>query len=63
MNNHRPTDSQMITHGLKLLATGILASNLPNRLMAEFGISAAQAKKLAGEAIEKRKQQKAKADG
>lgn len=53
--SRRPTDSQIISHALALLATDILASNLPNRLMDEFGISAAQAKKLASEAIEKHK--------
>ena len=46
-------DSQIITRALELLKAGLLPSNLPERLMAEFGITPKRARRLAGVALRK----------
>lgn len=51
----RATDRQIIARALELLKAGILASNLPERLMDEFGLTPERARELAGKAVEQQK--------
>jgi hypothetical protein len=51
MTGHRPTDYRIKSFALELLRAGVLASDLPNRLMEEFGISSARASELAEEML------------
>ena len=44
----RPSDYQTITRALEMLKAGILTSNLPKRLMDEFGLTPDRAHELAG---------------
>ena len=50
--SRRRADAVIIEHALELLAEGLLPSGLPQRLMNEFGITAARARELADKAIE-----------
>lgn len=52
------TRAQMINWAAAQLAAGILASNLPGRLMEEFKIPPSAARRIAGAAIRKQKRDK-----
>jgi hypothetical protein len=62
--SNQPTDREIISHGVELLMkTGILASDLPNWLMIEFGLTPERARDLAGKTIERlRKQRRGRLD-
>jgi hypothetical protein len=51
----RPTDREIISHGLELLRDGVLYSALPGKLIEEFGLASEHARELAAEAITQRK--------
>jgi hypothetical protein len=50
-NSRRPTDNQVIKHGMELLRFGTLAGDLPDRLRDEFGLTSERARDLADRAI------------
>ena len=55
----KPTDREIIIRGAELLMkTGVLASDLPNWLMREFGLTPERARDLAGKVIERLRKQK-----
>jgi len=54
---NKPTDRQILTRALELLAEGLLVSLLPARLMLEFHLSQERAARLASEAIRQRRQE------
>ena len=57
--NAHPTDREIISRGVELMMkTGVLASDLPNWLMREFGLSPERARELARKAIARLRQQK-----
>jgi hypothetical protein len=45
------TDRQIVTRAVELLKGGLLISNLPDKLMEEFGLSAEHADDLAAAAL------------
>ena len=47
----RPSDHQIITRAIEMLRFRILASDLPDRLIDEFGLTPERAQELAREAI------------
>ena len=53
--SNQPTDREIISHGLELLRDGVLYSALTGRLTKEFGLTSERARKLAAEAITRRK--------
>lgn len=50
--SRRRADAAIIEYALELLVEGLLPSDLPQRLMTEFGITADRARELADKAIE-----------
>lgn len=50
---------QIIAAAVALLESGLLPSVLPGRLMAEFGVTPAQARRLAGAALREHKKARA----
>jgi hypothetical protein len=48
----RPTDHQIVSRALEMLNFGILASDLPDRLIEEFWLTPERAYELADRAIE-----------
>lgn len=48
-----PTDAEIISRALELLRAGVLVSGIPQALIAEFGITAARARRLVGAAIKR----------
>lgn len=55
---NRQTDTQIITRALELLRAGILASNIPARLMSEFGLTPEKAAEMTGKAISRHRRGK-----
>ena len=53
--SNQPTDREIIGHGLELLRDGVFYSALSGRLIKEFGLTSERARKLAAEAITRRK--------
>jgi hypothetical protein len=53
--SNQPTDREIISHGLELLRNGVLYSALSGRLIKEFTLTSERARKLAAEAITRRK--------
>ena len=53
--SNQPTDREIISHGLELLRDGVLYSGLTRKLIKEFELTPERARKLAAEAITRRK--------
>jgi len=53
--SNQPTDREIISHGLELLRNGVLYSALSGRLIKEFELTSERARKLAAQAITRRK--------
>jgi hypothetical protein len=49
---YRPTDYQVVIRGVELLRSGILISDLPDRLREDFWLPPNRARELADRAIE-----------
>jgi len=53
----KTTDTQIIGRALELFRAGFLASAIPARLMADFGLTPERARELSAAALKRHKQQ------